>query len=84
MFRYPVLEASSIQLQAHGFGSRRSLSVTDLFCKGHEIGRSVLQDHEMRAWVFFSEQETRGGESHAFSHEISPLNLYNEVLISCY
>jgi len=48
--------------------------VADLFCKGHE----------MRAWVFFYEQETKSGESHAFSHEISPLNLYNEVLIKCY
>ena len=58
-----------------GFGSRISLSMEDLFCKSHEIGRYVLRDHKMIAWVFFSEQETRWGESHAFSHEISPLNL---------
>ena len=49
--------------------------MADLFCKSHEIGRSVLRDHEMIAWVFFSEQETRWGGYHAFSHEISPLNL---------
>ena len=58
--------------------------MADLFCKGHEIGRIILQDHEMRAWVFFFEQEMRWGESHAFSHDISPLNLYKEMLILCY
>ena len=75
MFQYPALEASPIWLQAQGFGSRRSLSVVDMFCKSHEIGRFVLKDHEMTAWVFFSDEETRWGGSHAFSHEISSLNL---------
>jgi hypothetical protein len=68
-----VMEAQPTQLQARGFNPEEFI-YGDLFSK----------DHEKWIWVFFSGHEAGWGESHAFSHEISPLNLDSKMLIFYY